>query len=413
MSFYIKDLLQLSTGVRRFLISEAFYGIGIGLYTLVLNLHLLFRGLREDEIGALVSMGILIMGVLAIPVSLLANRTGRKKLLVTGVFFIAAGNVLFAVSDDLLWFYAAQILVSTGLTLVETTEIQLLFQYCRSRKEEARAFSLMFAVFTAFTGLGTLAAGYISKGFEGSRGYEVSLLLTGLVLVLHGVIRAFWLPSERRDLDEEAPTVSSSKGISRLTGPLSSGTLWLFAVFTALLGGCIAMTGSFLNVIVKFRLDWMDDQVSLILAIGAILLFICSLMTPYVMERFGYNTAIISVFIVNMLLFAALYMILPVWLFVGLFLLRGGGVTMLSNLLDSLLMSAFNEKERNLYAGMRSVFRSLGSSGATFVAGLILARQDYRLPFLATAGVLLLCGLYYVWWIRPVLSKRLNSGIEP
>ncbi|WP_433938675.1 MFS transporter [Paenibacillus lautus] len=413
MSFYIKDLLQLSTGVRRFLISEAFYGIGIGLYTLVLNLHLLFRGLREDEIGALVSMGILIMGVLAIPVSLLANRTGRKKLLVTGVFFIAAGNVLFAVSDDLLWFYAAQVMVSAGLTLVETTEIQLLFHYCRSRKEEARAFSLMFAVFTAFTGLGTLAAGYISKGLEGSRGYEVSLLLTGLVLVLHGIIRAFWLPAERRVVDEEAATASSSKGISRLTGPLSSGTLWLFAVFTALLGGCIAMTGSFLNVIVKFRLDWMDDQVSLILAIGAILLFACSLMTPYVMERFGYNTAIISVFIVNILLFSALYMILPVWLFVGLFLLRGGGVTMLSNLLDSLLMSAFNEKERNLYAGMRSVFRSLGSSGATFVAGLILARQDYRLPFLATAGALLLCGLYYVWWIRPVLSKRLNSSIEP
>lgn len=413
MSFYIKDLLQLSTGVRRFLISEAFYGIGIGLYTLVLNLHLLFRGLREDEIGALVSMGILIMGVLAIPVSLLANRTGRKKLLVTGVFFIAAGNVLFAVSDDLLWFYAAQVMVSAGLTLVETTEIQLLFHYCRSRKEEARAFSLMFAVFTAFTGLGTLAAGYISKGLEGSRGYEVSLLLTGLVLVLHGIIRAFWLPAERRVVDEEAATTSSSKGISRLTGPLSSGTLWLFAVFTALLGGCIAMTGSFLNVIVKFRLDWMDDQVSLILAIGAILLFVCSLMTPYVMERFGYNTAIISVFIVNILLFSALYTVLPVWLFVGLFLLRGGGVTMLSNLLDSLLMSAFNEKERNLYAGMRSVFRSLGSSGATFVAGLILARQDYRLPFLATAGALLLCGLYYVWWIRPVLSKRLNSSIEP
>ena len=44
MSFYIKDLLQTVYGVRRFLISEAFYGIGIGLYTLVLNLHLLFRG---------------------------------------------------------------------------------------------------------------------------------------------------------------------------------------------------------------------------------------------------------------------------------------------------------------------------------------------------------------------------------
>jgi len=412
MSFYIKDLLQLSTGVRRFLISEALYGIGIGLYTLVLNLHLLFRGLREDQIGALVSMGILIMGILAIPVSLLANRTGRKKLLVTGVFFIAAGNVLFAVSDQLLWFYAAQILVSTGLTLVETTEIQLLFHYCRSRKEEARAFSLMFAVFTAFTGLGTLVAGYIAEGAEGSRGYEASLLLTGLVLVIHGAVRAFWLPAERVGREEEAPGRPLSEGASKLRAPIFYGTLWLFAVFMALLGGCIAMTGSFLNVIVKFRLDWMDDQVSLILAVGAILLFICSLMTPYVMERFGYHTAIVSVFIVNILLFAALYTVLPVWLFVALFLLRGGGVTMLSNLLDSLLMSAFNEQERNLYAGMRSVFRSLGSSGATFVSGLILARQDYQLPFLATAGALLICGLYYVLWIRPVLSRRLGGSIE-
>ena len=74
------------------------------------------------------------------------------------------------------------------------------------------------------------------------------------------------------------------------------------------------MTGSFLNVIVKFRLNLMDDQVSLILAIGAILLFICSLMTPYVMERFGYNTAIIAVFMVNILLFAILSLILPAWL---------------------------------------------------------------------------------------------------
>ncbi|MGE7053462.1 MFS transporter [Paenibacillus glucanolyticus] len=134
---------------------------------------------------------------------------------------------------------------------------------------------------------------------------------------------------------------------------------------------------------------------------------------PEAAVYYGYLFTCSFVFIVNILLFAALSMILPVWLFVALFLLRGGGVTMLSNLLDSLLMSAFHEQERNLYAGMRSVFRSLGSSGATLVSGLILARQDYRLPFLVTAGVLLLCGLYYVWWIRPVLSKRLSSSMEP
>lgn len=54
---------------------------------------------------------------------------------------------------------------------------------------------------------------------------------------------------------------------------------------------------------------------------------------------------------------------------------------MLSNLLDSQLMSAFKERERNLYAGMRSVFRSLGSSAAALLTGWILIGQDYEIPF--------------------------------
>lgn len=79
MSDYFRGLLRLPSGVRRFLMTESLYGIGIGLYSLVLNLHLLSKGLKEDQVGALVSVGILIMGILAIPVSLLANRYGRKS----------------------------------------------------------------------------------------------------------------------------------------------------------------------------------------------------------------------------------------------------------------------------------------------------------------------------------------------
>ena len=77
MSIYIKDLCDCLRGApvpdKRGLLRHR----NRSLYTRPESASAL-PGLREDEIGALVSMGILIMGVLAIPVSLLANRTGRK-----------------------------------------------------------------------------------------------------------------------------------------------------------------------------------------------------------------------------------------------------------------------------------------------------------------------------------------------
>ncbi|GLX66889.1 MFS transporter [Paenibacillus glycanilyticus] len=402
MSDYLRGLWRLPSGVRRFLMTESLYGIGIGLYSLVLNLHLLSKGLREDQVGALVSVGILIMGILAIPVSLLANRYGRKKLLVAGILFIAAGNVLYAFTGELAFFYLAQVLVSIGLTLVETTEVQLLFNYCSSRRDEMRAFSLMFAVFTAFTGAGTLIAGYLPSGADSGEGYRMALLLAGLVFVIHGVVRGFLLPAE----SGAAPKGRNQEAVRNLTDwkkKLPSSKLWLFAVFLALLGGALAITGSFLNVIVKFRLDWMDDNVSLLLAVAGVVLFISSLLTPYMMERFGNNAAIIAVFLINIVIFVALYWLMPVWLFMMLFLIRGGGVTMLSNLVDSQLMSALKESERNLFAGMRSVFRSIGSSITAYFAGLILAGADYQMPFLLTAALLGAGLICYMKWIRPIL----------
>jgi len=74
---------------------------------------------------------------------------------------------------------------------------------------------------------------------------------------------------------------------------------------------------------------------------------------------------------------------------------------MLTNLADSLSMSSFKDEERDLYAGMRAVFRSVGSALAAFLVGIILAGKNYTLPFIL-AGLLLLLGyVYFTYLIRP------------
>lgn len=428
---YIKDLLRLSSGVRRFLMTEALYGLGTGIYSLVLNLHLLARGLSAEEVGALSSAGILIMGGAAIPVSLLAYRYGRKRLLVSGIALIACGNVIYAFAGGMPGFAVAQTSVSAGLTLVETTEVQLLFHYCGSRREEKRAYSLVFAVFTAFTGAGTLAAGWLS-GLASTAPhdvYRVPLLAAAAVLAALGCLRGWVLPKERRGPGASAKKSVAARRVARpacpdrLTGrvqaggerarsplrramPAASKKLWRFALLMLLLGGAQSVVGSFLNIIVKYRMAWDDERLSWLLAANGFVLFIASLATPYLQERLGGAKAVAYVFAVNILVAALLYASLPAPAFAAAMLLRGGGTTMLSNLTDSELMSAAADNERNLYAGMRTVFRSVGSSGATYAAGWVLARHDYRLPFLITAAALLACLLYYARFIRPSLERE-------
>jgi predicted MFS family arabinose efflux permease len=89
------------------------------------------------------------------------------------------------------------------------------------------------------------------------------------------------------------------------------------------------------------------------------------------------------------------------YFFSMLLLIRGGVFTMLTNLVDSLSMSSFKDEDRDLYAGMRAVFRSVGSALAAYMIGTILTGKNYTLPFLL-AGLLLLLGyVYFSQVIRP------------
>ncbi|MEH7084461.1 MFS transporter [Neobacillus drentensis] len=403
--------LTLPSGVKRFLATESLYGLSIGMFTLILNLHLIEMGMTEKQIGLITSMGILVMGILAIPVSILAKKTGRKKLLVTGITSIAIGCSIFAFAEGFAFFFCAQFVVSMGLTLVETTEIQLLFHYSRSKREETQAYSFLFAVFTAFMGAGTLIGGFLPHWIELSeRGYQNTLLATSILFLLLAFTRGSLLPTEQRrktvareDQDQriegpEPKTFVETK--SKLTRDVKQKLLF-FAVFALITGGAVSCLQPYLNLFIKFRFDFSNESVSMLLALNGLALFIGSVFSPALIDRFGVKKTFLYIYMVNIILCLLLFLNINSYIFSTLLLVRGGVFTMLTNLADSLSMSSFKDEERDLYAGMRAVFRSVGSALAAFLVGIILAGKNYTLPFIL-AGLLLLLGYaYFTYLIRP------------
>jgi predicted MFS family arabinose efflux permease len=406
------QFLSLPSGVKRFLATESLYGLSIGMFTLILNLHFIEMGISGRQIGLITSMGILVMGIFAIPVSFLAKKIGRKKLLVLGIGCIALGCSIFAFSESFTLFFLAQFVVSIGLTLVETTEIQLLFSYSRSKREETQAYSFLFAVFTAFTGAGTLLGGFLPNWIELSgRGYQNTLIATSILFLLLACARGGLLPAEQRrktvkqmDVVQLRETVPEQRDISQTKAKLPRDLqqkVLIFAVLALITGGAVACLQPYLNLFVKFRFNFSNEAVSILLALNGLALFIGSVVSPALIDRYGVKKTLFYIYMVNIILCFILFLNIQPYFFSALLLIRGGVFTMLTNLVDSLSMSSFKDEERDLYAGLRAVFRSIGSALAAFMVGTILAGKNYTLPFIL-AGLLLFLGYaYFAYVIRP------------
>lgn len=413
MITYTANLVRdLSPGVKRFIATESLFGIGAGIFSLILNLHLLALGFSEGVIGQITSLGALTVGVASLPAGLIVKHVGRKQMLVFGITLACISLIVFGWGTTRTEITVAQVIWSLGTTAVVTSEIQLIFQYCRTKKEETSAYSLLFAIFTLFTGVGTMLGGFLPGWLGGATtAYQNSFYVAAGCFALMALLRGLLLPSSNnKHADEDANTQPVAAGVPEKTKKRHAFYFLLILsllIFTS--GFSYGLVSPFLNVILKFRFHMNDGSISTLLAISGVFFFVGSLIIPYVVERWGSRKTFIFTFVSNIVLYALMAIAMPTTMFALLLMLRGTASTMWNNHVDSEAMSAVAEEDRNLFAGMRTVSRSMGNTIASYWAGYILAGDHYSLPFLLTAVAMLAGFLIYTWFVQGKLDQRLKQ----
>jgi MFS transporter, DHA1 family, multidrug resistance protein len=416
-TYTVNLVRDLSPGVKRFIATESLFGIGVGIFGLILNLHLLDLGFSKGDIGRITSLGALTIGLASLPAGFIVKSVGRKTMLVTGMLLAFLSLALFGFATSLGAVTAAQLIWSLGITAIVNSEIQLIFQYCRSKKEETSAYSLLFAVFTFFTGLGTWLGGYLPDWLPGHTTlYQFAFFVAGGCLALSGILRGLLLPSTHaRVKNAAAAEVSGVQPAKPSDRPKSVHAMYFLLLLSLLIfnsGFTYGLLSPFLNVILKFRFDMEDGNISGLLALSGFFFFIGSIVMPYVIERWGSRKTFVFLFLYNMFVVALMALAMPASVFAVLLLIRGTGFTMLNNLIDSEGMSAVAEEDRNLFAVMRTVSRSIGNTIASYWAGYILAGNHYSLPFLLTAVAILAGYAVYTWFVQGMLDRRLQGQFD-
>ncbi|WP_164985180.1 MFS transporter [Ammoniphilus sp. CFH 90114] len=394
---YFKQIWTLPYAVRLFLISESFLGIGQGIFSLLFNLHLLALHVDESQIGKITAVGTVVMGIGSISISYFIDQWGRKRTLLTGVLLIGAGSSGVALGSELLHFYMAYGVYSFGLAMLVASEFSLLFMYCETKQQETLSYSMVFAVFTLFVGLGTYIGGILPKYLgTGVTTYQVPILLTGGIIFLVFATRLF-LPKEIRK--------TPAPGERKKTKWVPSTNVFIFTGFSIFLGASFALLVPFFNIILKYRLTLQDDQVALLLTLNGLVLFFSSLFSPFFLEKWGLRKTTMIIFLTTVVPSFILGLALPLSLFVMVFLFRSGVFTALQNVLEGQMMQATPDEDRSIYAGMRSLGRSMASSVMSLITGYILLVKNYYLPFVLSGAILALGYFYFQYLVLPRLEQ--------
>ncbi len=401
MREYLQELSVLPKGVKQFLLSEPFLGMAFGLHALLFNLHLLAHQVNEVEIGKITAIGSLVMALVAIPFGILADRIGRKKVLVSGLTIITISHYFIAFGSSFEHFLIAQFILSFGMAMMIAAEIPLLFKYCHTNKQETQTYNMMFAVFTFFTGLGTLIGGYLPQLLDGGHEHYQGTMIFMAISMTVVTIARYFLPDEGK----AAPKNEGEKHRFKLTfkNVMPNKKLLIYAGFSIFSGAAFAFLIPFFNIIIKFRLDWTDANVAILLTANGLILSIASFMTPYLLDKWGLKRVSFALFVLTISASFLLALTIPLSVFLVFFIVRSGVFTALFNVIEGQALQATDDRERSLHASLRSIGRSLGATTAAYLAGIILGLGNYWLPFLASGIVVLLAYFYFhLFMLKPL-----------
>ncbi len=384
-------LLFASCGVRSF---------AYGFLSVILGLYLDALGLRPAAIGWIFTAALAGGAAMTIIITAVADRFGRRALLIVGAALMALAGWVFAVSHDPMLLTIAAIFGTISPSGKEVGPFlsieQAILPQTIDDQHRTSIFSSYNLVASLFGALGALAVGVLSLvSLSALAGYR--LLVWGYVIAALIMMMVFALLSPVIEAKSKTNVHSGKIGVQR-SRAIVAKLAGLF-MLDAFAGGFIVQSITAYWFHLRFNTD--------LTALGAIffgtnlLSALSFLAAPSMARRFGLlNTMVFTHLPSNFLLL--LVPLMPnVELAVIMLLLRN----LLSQLdvptRQSYSMAVVDPDERAASAGVLSVARNAGAAVAPLFTGAVLAFPTLGLPFLLAGGL----KIVYDLWIFAVFRK--------
>lgn len=401
---YFRSLLRLPGAVHLYLLSEMLFGLAIGM-TLVLNFYYTDLQLSPTVIGQGLALYSVTVALCSYPAGIFTDRFGAKTAMTLGGALIVLGYLLTSQIQGPLSLFLAQFVLAVGMAFIFTCEFPYIMSLCERKEDETTAFNLLIAAFQLTMGLGQILGTKLPGLLPfGTTPYQPAVYLIAAAFFIMWLMRLFLPAKSQRAAREEA-----ARDKHRSWKMIPSRQVVIYVIFGAIAGFIWNLVGPFENLILRERFTLPDEWIGYLFAVNSLLLFITSLLAPYLMLTKGRRLYLYAAFGVLTISFFILGSQVPLYLFTLFLLGKGVSQMLVTSFIDSSMMKATPEDERGMHAGLRHLTRAGAGAAASWLAGYLVGQQNYHtvyfLAFLSAAIWL----LYYFLFVRRQLIEDLEE----
>jgi DHA1 family multidrug resistance protein-like MFS transporter len=383
---------------KLFLTGVIFQGIANGIFNVILQLYFTSLGFSGSTIGSISMMSALSSTILTIPIGIISDRIGKRKLLLLGLGSIAIGTIIFLGSQSPLMIMISFLCI--GVTNSTFVVLSPLYSLLFSDDDMDKAFSLWMSLNVITQSLGSLL-GYIPpflvnvSGITFQRAYWFLLVFAAPFFVGQCI---FFLLSVESDVIEPSrkdnPFFLPSKGLVlkfSILGFLSSAAFWVF----------IGLFPFYVNQ----KLGIQSDALGTLMFVSSFTLAAAQMVAPKISERLGSVKTIALV----VGLAAPFYMLIP---FTASFtvvsvcyLMMFSLAAMASPLISSIFMKNLVDEEKSTANGINMMFGQGGKAVGPWLGGQLMDRVSLGFPALLGGGIYAITAVLTLFLLKNVDSS--------
>jgi MFS family permease len=353
-----------------------------GYLTMVISAYLPEIGISSSNIGLLLGVNGVGMILTAIPFGILADRIGRKRILVVS---LSLTMLIYAFTSDftLLLIGAAIAGAAEGAFL---SAWNAMIADLTSAGNRTKAFSLSFIFNGGFTSLGfTLPflipfliplTGWSSYSLHSAFFVVLAVLAAISPIMLHRLLRGL-----KENLRKRVP---GEKRLSRIKGPYMRRML-KFSLFNSLIGLGAGLVIPLVPTWLYLKYGVPDSMTGPLLAVCSISMGLASLFSGRIAEKYGPVKAIAFTQGTSTIFMLAIPFMPGAAPAAVVYFIRAALMNMAAPILDSYLMGIITPEERGLASAINSIIWRIPNSVSTVIGGLMFAAGMFELPFIIAA----------------------------
>lgn len=388
---------------------EAISALAMGIFNFLQILYYNFIGLSPEAIGLIFSVGSL-FGLAGFFIGPFIKIFGRKNLLCIGVGILSIGIGINVIFTGFIILLIGQIIISIGTSLIQVTELQLLYSYTIGCKE-CCAYSYKYSASLIANALGILVAGNMDRiTYFMHDGYRKLFFCSFIMLFSTGLARYFLLPKDIT-VDAENGEVKRLLSLS-IAGVKQDVSIRRFAILLFLASLSFAGVGPYNNLILKIAFHLRNSTISYISFALTILSMVGIVLMPTIIDKLGVEKFNLIIFIGAIGCCGLLSIISNTNMFVGMLIIRCIFAFMISSSLESLMMSNIALDKRDIFASVKMLINGISVALGNFLGGYILNHFGYRVNYIYGAVLLTIAAIFFYLRVRKIMTSKMVEKKE-